>query len=312
MENCTILIQGKISDETFALWIKNYKDWKVIVSIWEDDDITNYKIPKAWKVILNNKPKKRFMEHGNLDYQIITTINGLRNIQTDFVIKARVDEYWSNLDIVYKIMRETENKIISSSMFFREWGMYDFHCGDKILAGKRENLELMFNVAYNIANQSVLDSKVPETYLGLGYLVGKKEILFDEKFILSLNNKTATFDRKSSFDAMKSAYKAIKKDFEKILSEEKKIEMTDVNDILEHSKKVIYYCIGYNELVIKFKNRINIDDIEKPLMKKHFEIIDINKLKPYIATRNFGKEKGRIWYRDNFDNKKENCLETLN
>lgn len=310
MIDCTLLIQGKINEESFNLWIKNYKEWKVVVSIWEDDNITKYKIPKAWKVILNNKPKKRFMEHGNLDYQIITTINGLRNSNTEFVIKARTDEYWSNLELVYELIKNNENKIISSSMFFRKWGLYDFHCGDKILAGKKENLELMFNTAYNIAKEGVLDSKVPETYLGLGYLVGKKEILFDDKFVLSLNNKTAKFDKQSAIDAMKSASKAIKKNFDSILVNETKLQMNEINKKLEHCGKIVEYCIGYNKLVEKYKNRIDIND--EPYMRKHFEIIDINKLKPYIATRNFGDERGRVWYRDDFDNKAEDCLETLN
>ena len=41
-------------------------------------------------------------------------------------------------------------------------------------------------------------------------------------------------------------------------------------------------------------------------MKKWFEIIDINELKPYIATRNFGAPKGRVWYKDDFPNELEN------
>lgn len=312
MQKCTLLIQGKINDETFNLWIKNYKDWKVVVSVWEDEDISKFDIPKKWKVVLGTYPKKRFMVHGNLDYQIITTINGLRNINTEWVIKVRADEYWSNLESVLDMSIKNENKIVSSSMFFRRWGLYDFHCGDKILAGKKENIELMFNIAYNIAKQDVLNCVVPETYLGLGFLVGKKEILFNDKFILSLNNKDAKFDRNSSFQAMKAAVKAINKDFEHIFDKKKTIDIASINEKLKHAKQVVEYCINYNELVDKFKNRIDIQEIEKDLMKKYFEIIDINELKPYIATRNYGGEIGRVWYRDNFDNKKENCLSSIN
>lgn len=311
MKNCTLLIQGKINDECFNLWIKNYSDWNVVVSIWDNEDIKKYKFPKKWKIVFNQYPKKRFATFGNFDYQIMTTINGLRNIETDWVIKARVDEYWSNLDIVYNMMLRNKNKIMSSSMFFREWGLYDFHPGDKILAGSKDNLYLMFNIAYNIVNQNVLECKVPETFLGLGYLVGKAEIDFNEQFIYSFNNRTAKFDRQSAFDAMKAAYKAIKKDFEKILKDEKTISLEKTNEVLEHSKKIVYYCISYNELAEKLKSRIDVKENEVGLMQKHFEVIDINELKPYIATRNFG-EGNRVWYRDDFDNKKENCLETLN
>lgn len=309
MKDVTLLIQGKINDECFNLWIENYKQWDVVVSIWDEEDLSKYKIPKKWKVVLSSYPKKRFMKHGNLDYQIITTINGLRNTNNNFVIKVRADEYWSNLNLVYELMMNNDEKIISSSMFFRKFGLYDFHCGDKVLAGKKENIELMFNIAYNIAKEGVLDSKVPETYLGLGYLVGKKEILFDDKFVLSLNNKTAKFDRQSAIDAIKSASKAIKKNFDNILINQNKLEMEDINKTLDHCSKIVEYCIGYNKLVEKYKNRIDIND--EPYMRKHFEIVDINKLKPYIATRNFGDERGRVWYRDDFNNNAEDCLETL-
>jgi hypothetical protein len=43
------------------------------------------------------------------------------------------------------------------------------------------------------------------------------------------------------------------------------------------------------------------------LMKKWFVIQDINELKPYIATRNFGP-RGRVFYKDDFDHKREECI----
>jgi hypothetical protein len=60
---------------------------------------------------------------------------------------------------------------------------------------------------------------------------------------------------------------------------------------------------------------LNFEDVkpidDKPYMKKWFDIIDINELKPYIATRNH-HDLGRIWYRDNFDHYEENCLTDIN
>jgi hypothetical protein len=48
-------------------------------------------------------------------------------------------------------------------------------------------------------------------------------------------------------------------------------------------------------------------------MKKWFHIIDINELKPYIGTHNLGPLKGgRVWYRSDFNNEKENCLTDIN
>ncbi len=310
MKDCTILLQGKINKECFDLWIKNYSNNLVIVSVWETEDISELKIPKNWKLVINDWPKKRYKKDGNIDLQIISTINGLRNVKTDWVIKARLDEYWSNLDLVYKKMTSNSNKIISSSMYFRKWGLYDFHIGDKIIAGKVSELSLMFNVAFNIIEKNVLTTNIPETYLGLGYIVAKGDIDFNEKFIYSLNYKETKFDKKSSLDAVKSANDAIKKNFSNIIKKGNSIEISKINESLEHCKKIIEYCINYNELVEKLKSRVDVSD--KKLMKKYFEIIDINELKPYIATRKFTDEASRVWFRNDFDNKKENCLTNIN
>ncbi len=45
-------------------------------------------------------------------------------------------------------------------------------------------------------------------------------------------------------------------------------------------------------------------------MQKWFDIIDINELKPYIATSFQGK-KGRVWYNSDFDNEKEDCVSDI-
>lgn len=310
MKEYTLLIQGKINDECFNLWIENYKDFNVVVSVWNDEDMSKYAIPKNWELVLNTYPNKRFMEYGNLDYQIITTLNGLSKVNTEFVIKVRADEYWSNLNIIHKKAVKNPNKIVSSSMFFRRWGMYYFHCGDKILAGKTKNIQLMFETASMIAKQNVLNTKVPETYLGLGYVVGLGDIVFDDNFILSLNNKNVIFEESNILYTLNKAYKAIKSNFNSIFQNSNKIEIETINKSLEYSKEIIQCCIEYNEDVLKFKNLNHIDD--KPIMRKHFEIIDINKLKPYIATRNLGESNGRMWYRSDFDNRKENCLANIN
>ncbi len=101
LENCTILIQGRIDSECLNLWIKNHKNNNVVLSIWEDEDLSKYKIPKSWKVVVNQYPFVRFRASANLDYQLITTLKGLNSVKTYWVVKVRADEYWSNLDKIY-------------------------------------------------------------------------------------------------------------------------------------------------------------------------------------------------------------------
>ena len=140
----TILLQGVINPKTFNLWIKNYSDYKAVVSIWEDENLDDYVIPNNWKIVKNKYPLVRFWRGANLDYQIITTLAGLNEVSDKWVIKMRTDEYYSNLDKVFTKMKRNPEKIVSSSMFFRKYGMYKFHCSDKLLGGATDNLIGMY------------------------------------------------------------------------------------------------------------------------------------------------------------------------
>ena len=59
-------------------------------------------------------------------------------------------------------------------MFFRKWGMYPFHCGDKILGGTKDNLLLMFESTLHNLEIKLWDETIPESQLGFGYIIGKE------------------------------------------------------------------------------------------------------------------------------------------
>ncbi len=310
--DCTILIQGRINSECLNLWIENHKDTNVVLSIWEDEDLSQYKIPKKWKVIINQYPLVRFRKEANLDYQIITTLKGLSNIRTYWVIKVRADEYWSNIDNIYGKMINNPNKIITGSMFFRKWGMYKFHCSDKILGGTHENLYSMFESTLHNVEINLWGTTVPESQLGLGFVMAKEnglevshnrleKKLIKEKFIPKVVAKrismTIQYLVNTAMDISTNdlrIYSNSQPDWDSMNSKFRKLKIM-VDDCLTE---------------LDFADIEPIDD--KPYMQKWFEIIDINELKPYVATRNFGDYKGRIWYRDNFDHFEEDCLTDIN
>jgi hypothetical protein len=309
LNELTILLQGVINDETFKLWIKNYKDYNVILSVWEDSNIELYDIPKNWEVITNQYPLIRFKKTANFDYQLISTINGLKKVKTNWVIKARTDEYYSNLNLFFEKMKQNSEKIVTSSMFFRKWGLYKFHCSDKIIGGTADNLKRMFNKAVENITNNVWDTPIPESQLGLAYVMSREP---------NLNLKGLTPNAKMEFDSdktFKDASKAID------ISAKRLIEIVHKNmnpksfswDFMENQlvyvKNVITDALSY--ISIRHYTQSNeIDDVS--YMKKWFDIVDINVLKPYIATRNVGDKIGRIWYRDNFDNEENDCLTKIN
>ena len=307
----TILLQGVINPKTFKLWIKNYSDYTVVVSIWEDEDLSDYKIPTNWKVIKNKYPLVRFRKQANLDYQIITTLAGLESVDTEWVIKMRTDEYYSKLDKVFKRMKENPNKIVSSSMFFRKYGLYKFHCSDKLLGGTTENLIGMYESTLHNLEMRLWDSETPESQLGLGYVMCKDSTID----IDDVNNKRAELGEQFIEDAgikiFTNASNTISTEMMNIVTNEfikndnNSIDWEHVTNSVARWKSILSECLN---VVNKHKNEF-LDD--RPYMQKWFDIIDINELKPYITTRNFGDHRGRVWYNSDFDNEKEDCVSDI-
>ena len=313
MKDCTILLQGKINAETFNLWIKNHKDTNVVVSIWEDEDLTKFKIPKGWKVVVNEYPIFRFREQANLDYQITTTLKGLSYVNTEWVIKMRTDEYWSNIDLIYSKMKKEPNKLLSGSMYFRKWGLYKFHCSDKIIAGKSENLRLMFESTLHNLQIGLWDTTIPESQLGLGFIMAKDSSIDIQKLNVDSKLKNTSITQDVAIPALNKAVDTMVTEMVNMVTRRVNYynrNSVDWNDIIRNLKR-------WRDILsetIKTMDTVRAEPIDdKPYMKKWFQIIDINELKPYIGTRNLGSKKGgRVWYRDNFNNKKEDCLSDIN
>lgn len=307
----TILLQGVINPKTFNLWIKNYSDYKVVVSIWEDEDLSDYQIPTNWKVVKNKYPLVRFRKEANLDYQIITTLAGLSEVKSEWVIKMRTDEYYSNLDKVFKKMKANPEKIVSSSMFFRKYGLYKFHCSDKLLGGTVENLTIMYESTLHNLEMKLWEETVPESQLGLGYIMAKDSTID----INDVNNKRAElgeqFIEDKGIKIFTTASNTISTEMMNIVTNEfikndnNKIDWEYVTNSVGRWKSILSECLN---VVNKHKNEY-LDD--RPYMKKWFDIIDINQLKPYITTRNFGDHRGRVWYNSDFDNEKEDCVSDI-
>lgn len=154
MKDVTLIIQGRITQETFDFYVKNYKGWNVIISTWVGLDIDYSTLPDSFSLLISKLPEKSGFQ--NLNYQVVSTLNALNKIKTPYVIKVRGDEQWSNLESVYKSIKLNPNKIWCSSVFFRHWSYTNYHASDHILAGTLENLLIMFqSTKYNFDNELI-------------------------------------------------------------------------------------------------------------------------------------------------------------
>ena len=319
MKDVTIVLQGRVGKEQMELWKKNYKNWNVIVSTWEDVDfdfgggIFSKWLPRKWKLVINKYPIIRGWNHSNLDYQIITTLAGLNEVKTKWVIKARCDEYWSNLEKVVELM--DDDKIVSSSMYFRskeyDNGKHNFHIGDKILGGTTENLVLMFESTIHNLEIKLWDTQNPEGQLGFGYIIAKDKDFDSESFLMDYKNirKTSCTEDVAKETLINGLYQINQKTMElahKYITgnlvnwEGAEIESKHIWDI---ANEILNKIKDYNQKESEFDDMV--------YLKKWFTIIDINELQPYITTYSGGSDKTRKWFRDDFDHQNEKCLTTL-
>lgn len=177
----SFLIQGKLLQSTYDFYLKNYKNNSLIFSTWKENNI-----------ILNESSNSVFLENNipeiiydyktfnyvNAYYQIISTLNGLKKINTKFTVKIRGDEEYSNLNSIYEMLNLNEDSLYTSSIFFRKWNYenhHKYHISDHIIAGKTEDLLETFDSA----RQSFDDGKyfnVVESFLYKNYLKIKYNI----------------------------------------------------------------------------------------------------------------------------------------
>jgi hypothetical protein len=143
MEDCTIIIQGKLEQESYDFYKSKYHNCAVIISTWTDCKIDFSELPKNFKLLIAPLP----LESGdqNINYQLVSTINALDLVKTKYVIKMRGDEYWSYPENIYQSILSEPNKLHCSSVFFRAWQYCEYHMSDHIIAGMTENIKLLFH-----------------------------------------------------------------------------------------------------------------------------------------------------------------------
>jgi hypothetical protein len=188
--NVTILLQGILNDKVnlhtilttytkichvvLSVYDFDYEKVKIICEPFENvrivvNDLEEYnKLP----VIID-----QLVDYGILGtlqrmyFQICTTKKGFECIDTEYVVKSRIDHYYSQIHKLIAHGLHT-NKIVSSSIFVR--GCQDgnplnrcrFCLSDCLFMGKTDNIKLCFQLCY--------DAKLltrPETGIWTSYFI---------------------------------------------------------------------------------------------------------------------------------------------
>jgi hypothetical protein len=194
MEDVTIVIQGKIDYESLLSLSRSYSDWKVVLSTWTNEDFEGIIFPENWTILKFPKPSDN-LGYGNLYFQVQSTLNGLRYVETPYCIKLRGDEFYSNLDHMVNELKLNPSRIYCTSIFFRALHPNtSFHISDHLLVGTTENIKLMIeNTKYLMESafwfpEGRGERHTPEPYLGFGFIQKKENISLEN--VESLINST--------------------------------------------------------------------------------------------------------------------------
>jgi hypothetical protein len=180
MEDVTILIQGKITQETYNFYVEAYPQYPIVISTWSNHQLDLSYFPNNLTIVQSHLPEKSGDQ--NMNYQFISTLNGLSNVKTKYVIKFRGDEYFSNINTISESIKSNPSKIWSAPIFFRHPLHFKYHISDHIIGGTIESLKFMYSAAkYAFDNELIFHIKdgvkykfwEPEIHLTRSFLMAK-------------------------------------------------------------------------------------------------------------------------------------------
>lgn len=180
MEDVTILIQGKITQETYNFYIEAYPQYPIIISTWSNHQLDLSYFPHNLTLVQTHLPQTPGEQ--NMNYQFISTLNGLDNVKTKYVIKFRGDEYYSNVNTLVESIKSNTSKIWTAPIFFRHPFHFKYHISDHIIGGTIESIKFMYSAAkYAFDNELIFHIKdgvkhkywEPEIHLTRSFLMAK-------------------------------------------------------------------------------------------------------------------------------------------
>lgn len=200
----TLMIQGPFNNTA----IEGYKENKdcfinAVYSTWKNKNEVSNELESEITLKTSSLPSVEGKYNGaNIYYQVVSTLEGLKEVKTPYVFKHRSDEKYSNLGLV--LNQFNPNKLLCSNIFFRPLSYASYHISDHFFVGRTKNLIKAFSdfKSYldegNEDRHGILENKYsPEQLLGIFYINSFGEFSIknlidnkkDKKFVFKLMNQ---------------------------------------------------------------------------------------------------------------------------
>jgi len=177
IEDITFIIAGHVSVTCNITRINCYLYGKFIQSSVDQHTDTD-------KEILLNATNNSYIIENNIYNQMYNIYRVLNQVDTEYCIKHRTDEYYTDMEDYINIMKTTD-KLVVNNLFFRG---INYHISDHIFGCRTINLKLMINNLKDILERKIIIDPIyltnTEKFFGVAYLLIKytpTEILDNEK-----------------------------------------------------------------------------------------------------------------------------------
>lgn len=134
----TILIQGPLRNSLYKEYLEEYKKYgEIILVIYDDDNLNIEKQNEHIKVIKIKYPDlSNIFNFNNTFLQTYGILQGLKVVNTEFVIRVRSDESYPNMDkFIYNIKNNPEKIHVSNLYSFKD-NICKYALGNHIFAGR--------------------------------------------------------------------------------------------------------------------------------------------------------------------------------
>ena len=165
-DELTIVIQGPLNNTSLSNIEEYLKFGKVVVSTWDYDNLPLVlNIPKGEEsnvkfISRRATPRiewdSRWDPHARSPFPWAwqSTLTGLENADTKYVIKTRSDEKFVNLRPMIELHEQTD-KLVWGNIWAKIWDKQPHHIGDHIFMDKTERLLKAYHKIYESSDLTV-------------------------------------------------------------------------------------------------------------------------------------------------------------
>jgi hypothetical protein len=235
-DKITLVIQGPMHPNAMMMLKMHAENFDIIFSTWRNGEPDEEKIDsllrneKLTKILFNNIESVSAKNNDqNRFYQFYTAHKGVQLTDTEYVIKVRSDEYYTDLTAFAEKMLENPEKMVTNEIFFRnpfsnQFEDFAFHPSDHLYGCKREYLEK----ALKKCIEDCKELSLKELEVEFADLKNRDYVIVPEQHLFGNFVK-------ENFDILLNEGKS-KEDLHKIL--------TDYAEIVP-SSELGFYCISY-------------------------------------------------------------------